>query len=265
MSQSNKRISTAAKQQLEARSPQRIQFFSTPPETCSYLPNRLSINAVADPHLPMTTALYSQLASNGFRRSGNHLYRPNCGTCQACIPVRLPVARFTPSRNQRRCERANQDLQVREQPPLFRREYFDLYARYQRERHPGGGMDMPTPDGFMRFLTCEWSETRFVEMRLNGDLIAVVVSDQLDHGFSAVYTFFSPDFPKRSLGTFAVIWQIRQAAALGLDYVYLGYWIEACRKMRYKREFRPLEALQGRRWVNLEDPDGAADAYTSAA
>ncbi len=253
MSQSSRRSPTGAQSATKAQIPQRIRFFPTPPEVCSYLPNRLSTNIVADPHVPMDTPLYSQLADHGFRRSGSHLYRPHCGTCQACVPVRIPVAKFQPNRSQTRCERTNLDLTVREQPPFFRREYFELFTHYQSQRHAGGGMDLPNPDGFMRFLTSPWSTTRFVEMRLGPELVAVAVVDYLERGLSAVYTFFATDHSRRSVGTYAVLWQIRRAQALDLPYVYLGYWIKACAKMRYKQNFRPLECLRGWHWVPFDD------------
>lgn len=109
----------------------------------------------------------------------------------------------------------------------------------------------PSPEQFRSFLLCDWSDTRFVEFR-NGDvLLAVAVMDRVHDGLSALYTFFDPDLSERSLGVQAVLWQIQHALDLGLPYLYLGYWIKQCQKMRYKSSYRPLEMFLGERWVEV--------------
>jgi len=42
--------------------------------------------------------------------------------------------------------------------------------------------------------------------------------------------------------------QIAHAQRLNLPYVYLGYWVEGCRKMNYKTRFKPLETHRDGRW-----------------
>ena len=76
----------------------------------------------------------------------------------------------------------------------------------------------------------------------------MAVSDRLAQGLSAVYTFFDPVHSARGLGTYAVLWQIEQARRLGLDYLYLGYWIAENAKMSYKIQFRPVEGLVDGEW-----------------
>src|SRR5688500_8903 len=121
-----------------------LLFYVTPPERCAYLPARESVNVFADPRARMNTALYGRLIDKGFRRSGSHLYRPQCPGCNACIPTRIPVARFTPSRSQRRTWKINSDLHVNALTEAYRADHFALYRRYQRGRHAGGEMDNPT-------------------------------------------------------------------------------------------------------------------------
>ncbi len=75
-----------------------------------------------------------------------------------------------------------------------------------------------------------------------------MVCDKLDDGLSAVYTYFDPDYPKRSLGVFGILSQIQLAQELNLKYLYLGYWIKESQKMAYKSEYRPLELLVEKRW-----------------
>lgn len=223
----------------------RIQLMLGEEHACSYLPGRLARSAYADPSLPMSMGLYSALAEQGFRRSGNWVYRPCCSACSACTPTRLPVARFSPDRSQARSLRRNADLTCRQRPAEFVEEHFQLFQRYQRARHADGGMADAGRKAFMDFLGCAWSDTRFIEFRLGDDLLAVAVVDRLLGGLSAVYTFFDPGQSARGLGVFAVLWQVEEARRLGLDWLYLGYWIRDCRKMAYKSRYRPLEA-----WVD---------------
>ena len=226
-----------------------LSFYATPVHECSYLESHEAVTVFADPEFRKDTALYSVLSRYGFRRSGQHIYRPRCPTCNACVPVRVPVREFTPRRSQRRAWQANQDLQVNPREPVFDEEHFALYRRYLESRHKGGGMDNPSRDQFMEFLASPWSETVFYEFRLGGRLLGVTVADRLEDGLSAVYTFFDPESGNRSLGVFAVLWELEQAKHQGLDWLYLGYWIGAAPKMRYKTEYQPLEFFQSGHWV----------------
>ncbi|MGD8614778.1 MAG: arginyltransferase [Gammaproteobacteria bacterium] len=231
---------------------QELRFFGTSPRACSYLPNRSAVSVFADPYARLSTALYEQLAGLGFRRSGGDLYVPACPDCRECVPVRIPVHRFKRSRNQQKIWNRNRDLMCRLLPPEFRDDHFALYTRYLDSRHPGGGMDRPTPDEYLSFLTSDWCETLFVELRLDGAPVAVAVTDRLGNALSAVYTFFDPELKRRSLGTYAVLRQIELARATGCDWHYLGYWIAGSDKMRYKSRFRPMQAYRGGEWRTLE-------------
>ncbi len=235
---------------------QKLSFYATPPHDCNYLPYQAAITLFADPRFPKNSRLYSALADCGFRRSGEHLYIPHCDHCTSCIPVRVPVREFRPSRNQKRSWKQNQDLLINKREPVFNAEHYALYEKYLQCRHVGGGMDNPSPDTYMQFLTATWTETVFYEMRLHKDntLVAVAVVDIMDNALSAVYTFFDPDYAYRSLGRFAVLFQIEEARKRGLRSLYLGYWIEDCKKMRYKNEYQPLEYYLHNDW--FRDPEG---------
>ncbi len=229
-------------------SDQKLGFYATPPHQCSYLPEREAITLFADPNFPKNMRLYSALMNYGFRRSGAHLYIPKCENCSACISVRIPVNDFTPTRSQKRILKKNNDLHVAEKPAEFNDNYFSLYKKYLSTKHPGGGMDNPTPDSFMDFLTANWSDTVFYEFTLNGQIKAVAVTDMLDDSISAVYTFYDPEMTDRSLGKFAILFQIIQAQILGKRWLYLGYWIKNCKKMEYKSDFKPQELFYDNAW-----------------
>lgn len=225
-----------------------LRLFLTDTHPCSYLPGRDARNLVADP-LAVDASLYSTLARHGFRRSGEHVYRPHCQGCHACVSLRIPVDRFTPKRAQRRNLQRNADIVVRVLEPVLREEHFELFARYLRLRHPDGGMDDASPESYLAFVASNWSHTFLAEGRLaDGKVVVVAVVDILADGLSAVYTYFDPALTERSLGTFAVLWQIAEAHRRGLPYVYLGYWIRECRKMNYKTRFQPCEVFTGGDW-----------------
>ena len=225
----------------------RLQFQVTTEYPCGYLEGQLARSLVAVPMQVIDTAIYGELVRLGFRRSGRYVYRPHCAACQACVPVRLNVADFQPTRSQRRAWRQHHQLTAIEMAPAFAAEQFELYAHYQKSRHVDGGMDHDDPGQYRSFLMQSDVHTRLVEYRAGDALKMVSVMDQLADGLSAVYTFYDPE-PQASYGTYAVLWQVERCRALGLPYLYLGYWIRDSRKMAYKSNFQPLERYVDGAW-----------------
>jgi arginine-tRNA-protein transferase len=228
------------------------EIFLSMPHPCSYLPGRTATSLFLDPRQPLNSQQYAGFMRLGFRRSGDLIYRPHCRECHACIPVRIPVDRFHPDRGQRRVWRRNQDLSMVSHPPIYNQEHFDLYQRYQAMRHPGGGMDDPDPQKYINFLGSRSIRTVFYEMRHLDKLLGVAVTDVLPDGLSAVYTFFDPAEKRRSLGSYAVLWQVELARQQQFPWLYLGYWIKDCRKMAYKGNYHPLEILQDGLWIEAK-------------
>ena len=225
-----------------------LGFFLTPPHKCGYLPGRNAVTIFVDPRRHPNVRTYSALSQHGFRRSGAHVYRPQCPDCNACVPVRVPIDGFTLRRAQRRTLLANADVTLTPKAPVFQTEHYALYARYIAARHGGGSMENPEPESYIEFLTAGWADTVFYEFRANSRLLAVAVVDHLEDGLSAVYTFFDPQESQRSLGRLAILKQIELARALQLRWLYLGYWIDDCQKMSYKAEYRPLEYFRAGEW-----------------
>jgi arginyl-tRNA--protein-N-Asp/Glu arginylyltransferase len=226
-----------------------IRLLQTLPHPCGYFTERVAQNLVIDPSAPHLPRMYAYALARGYRRAGGHVYHPHCPQCRACVPARVPVAKFEPDRSQRRNLKRNADLSLSVMPARYSHEYFVLYRRYLDARHAGGGMDNPDPQDFTRFLYTSWSPTSFLELRApDNELLAVAVTDITSTGLSAVYTFYDPAHEARGLGTHAILRQIELARERGLTHLYLGYWIDGHPKMDYKARFRPLELMTAEGW-----------------
>lgn len=237
-----------------------LQFYVTAPYPCSYLDARQARSQVVTPTHLITTPVYSELARLGFRRSGHYVYRPWCDRCRSCTPVRIKLDGFSPNRSQKRAWQKHGQLAAHSVARKFSQEQFDLYRRYQKARHAEGGMDHDSEEQFSQFLLSSPVATQLVEFRdTDNNLVMVSVIDLLTDGWSSVYTFYDPHLSGASLGTYNVLWQIEQCRALGLPYLYLGYWIADSRKMAYKANFQPLECFIQGHWQAFSDsPDAPA-------
>jgi len=212
-----------------------LQFYTTTPYGCSYLPGRIARSQVATPIRMIDSSIYSELV---------HL-------CNECQPVRLDVNQFVANRSQRRTLTRNASLTVRDCDLTFHEEHYLLYRDYQAKRHPGGGMDQDSREQYVQFLLQTHVTSRLVEFRENGVLRMVSIIDVLDDGLSAIYTFYDCEVPHAGYGTFGILWQIAECRRAGLPWLYLGYWIRDSKKMAYKENFQPLHVLRNGQWQRL--------------
>ncbi|WP_419898126.1 arginyltransferase [Roseomonas sp. USHLN139] len=236
------------------RSTKRPQFFyTTAPLPCPYLAGRTERKIVTELTGPDAEPLHDRLSRAGFRRSHNIAYSPVCPGCNACIPIRIDAARFTPDRTQRRIARANALLRGETVPARATAEQFSLFQRYQKARHQDGDMAAMGFYDYRAMVEDTPITTGLIEFRdPDGRLMGACLTDWLSDGLSAVYSFYEPGLEKRSLGTYAVLWLVERALQLGLPYVYLGYWVPLSRKMAYKARFQPSEILLNGAWRPIE-------------
>lgn len=227
-----------------------MKFGVTEAHDCTYLAGKMARNLFLDPSSAPDQETALVLTKAGFRRTGNHLFKPYCPNCNACIPLRLRVREFRTSRRHRRILRKNADLCLRIEQPAFREDWYQLYDRYIRARHSEGEMYPPSRAQFREFLLSHWSQSLFLCSYLDDCVMSIAVTDVIGDASSAVYTFYDPDERHRSLGVFSILTQASLSKLCGKNYLYLGYWINGHEKMHYKLEFTPSEALLGDgRWV----------------
>ncbi len=232
------------------------QFYVTAPQTCPYLEGRMERKLFTALQGEGAQRLNDSLSKQGFRRSQNVLYRPSCADCAACLSARINVAGFRPSKSQKRVRRRNAGLERRATSPWATEEQYALFRRYLQSRHATGGMADMDAFEFAAMIEETPIRTRVVEYsdRDTKDLTAVCLTDILDDGVSMVYSFYEPDRPSASLGTYIILDHVEIAREAGLPYVYLGYWVPGSDKMGYKSAFSGLEVYSGGEWRAMRDP-----------
>lgn len=229
-----------------------------PASPCPYLPDQPAhaLRGLVTDHMP--ARLYARLLDAGFRRSADLYYQPVCAGCRQCVPIRIPVSSFGPSRRQSRTLRDNEDLTSAFGPLDLTGEKLLLYQRYLAHRHHNHDA---TEDDLRRFLYQPTGFTAEITYRQRSDarLVAVSIVDIVPPYMSSVYCYFDPGLPRRRLGVYTILAEIGLARSAGLPYYHLGYWIEACSNMAYKADYRPAEVLRtDGRWCPLEPRTGHA-------
>ena len=246
-----------------ARRPQ--FFYTTAPLPCPYVPGRTERKVVTEITGADAEALHARLSRAGFRRSHNIAYAPVCPSCNACVPIRIPVDRFRPGRTLRRIARDNAMVEGFEVPARATAEQFQLFQRYQNNRHGDGDMAGMSFYDYRAMVEDTPIDSMLVEFRDPDDrLLGGCLTDKLADGLSAVYSFYAPAMERRSLGTYSILWLVERARQLGLQHVYLGYWVPESRKMAYKARFRPTEILVGGTWRMLTEADFSESRVSGA-
>jgi leucyl-tRNA---protein transferase len=228
------------------------QFFATAPVSCPYIQGRAERKLIVELSGTGASLFYDDLSRAGFRRSHRFAYRPACRGCSSCVPVRIAAERFRHTRSTRRIRNTNRDISSRLVAARATPEQFRLFSAYQRTRHGDSDMASMSYGDYRGMIEDSPVRTAIAEFRdRSGELVAASLVDLLDDGVSAVYSFYDPLQPKRSLGTWSVLWLVEQCQRQGLPFVYLGYWIADSPKMAYKARFPALEQLTAAGWTTL--------------
>lgn len=231
-----------------------LRHWLAEPSRCAYLPDRL---ATLEYRLLLDVfpEELDALLARGWRRFGPAYFRPACASCSACVPLRVPVARFRPSKTQRRVwNKASARLRVEAAPPRVDARRLELYHRWHAVQ--GDKRDWPTDtlDAEEYYHQFAFPHPSGLELSYWDDappgggparLVGVAITDVTPRALSAVYTFYDPDYAGLSMGTASVLFQIERARAEGRPFVYLGFRVKGCASSEYKGRFQPHQLLEG--------------------
>ena len=220
---------------------------------CPYLSGCVSRLPLRYPVRPLSRSELAQRLAAGDRREGKLLYRPECSGCTECVPIRLNVDLIRPSRTQRRTfRRINQSLRTELAPVEADEGHVSLYNAHRIRRGLGAPKKVITRDDYeLMFVEtcCESFELRYW---YGAELVGVAIMDRAQDGLSAVYSYYDPDRPSMSLGTFSILKQVELCQRWGLRYLYLGFYVADNTHMRYKSRFKPNERLIRGRWTLVD-------------
>ncbi len=232
-----------------------MHFYKTPNYYCSYIKGNLAKSEVFVAKSKLNEKTYTQLIQEGYRRSGSLSYKPSCDKCNKCIPIRISIDQFSPSKTQRRIyKKLNPLLSSFYEKLSYNDEHFNLYSSYQKKRHPTNKIDSISKENYKKFLLESNVNTEIFSFRNHkNDLKIICILDILVDGLSSFYTFYDPDELKSSLGTYSILWQIEECKRRKKSFLYLGYWIKQSKKMSYKAKFRPYQILIDGKWTSVNE------------
>lgn len=212
---------------------------------CPYLPAREWVTYNFFSH-ELEGAIYETLISKGFRRSGISFYLNRCPGCTRCIPLRVDVESFQPSRSQKRAVKKNRSIKVTRERAAFDEETFELYRRYSLYKHVSE--DDPGPEGYIAFLIDSPVETEIMRYYLDERLVGAGWIDILPNSISSVYFAYEPELSRNSLGVYSVIKEIELCRELNKSWLQMGFWVEGSEKMAYKSSYSPHQLLIDEEW-----------------
>lgn len=229
------------------------------PVPCPYLPDRLFTQQYRF-GFDLTPEEWGADLAQGWRRFGTYFFRPACGGCRACTPLRVLTRELRPTSSQTRVLRRNDDLDLRVRPLAYDSELFEIYRDHKRRfTDPADDepAEEPDEDDFRASFFEPGAPALLMEYRHQGRLLAWGFCDQAAEGLSSVYFAFRPEEGRRSLGTYSVFAESAWARDRGLPYYYLGYWIAAAPRLAYKGRFFPHEIYRWDQnlWVRREEAE----------
>ncbi len=193
--------------------------------------------------------IISDFTKRGFRRNHNHMYIPSCINCNACISTRINIKKFSLSKSNKRNLKINNDLFFTSFKN-YSNNRFLLFKQYCRARHSSGHMQNMSENEFINFFHKSINETKIYDLvDKHNNLYASILLDELEDGYSAVYSFFNPVKKKRGLGKNLILQSINELKKINKKYLYLGFWIKESKTMSYKSSFNQIEYFQNGNWT----------------
>lgn len=189
----------------------------------------------------------SNVTQRGWRRLGRNYHYPSCIGCTECKSMRIDVLNYKYSKSQRKTINRNEETKITIQEPSITQEKLDLYNKYHNYKAKKDGWkhkDISQKEYYENFVEGAYDFGKELLYFIDDKLVGVDLIDILDDGISSVYCYYDPDYPRYSLGTYSLLYEIKLAEMLGLEWVYLGYWIEGFKAFEYKENFQPIEILE---------------------
>ncbi len=221
--------------------------FSVSDNPCAYVPEqKMNIN-----HRQVdvvTRSFASKATERGWRRFGRNYIFPECASCSECKSLRIDVSNFKYSKSQKKAINRNDDTQITIREPSVTWEHVNLYNKYHAYKAEKSGWKHQNIDPkqyFETYVSGAFDFGKELRYYMDDKLVCIDLIDILDDGISAIYCYYDPDYPRFSLGTYSLLYEIHLASSLGLKWIYLGNWIEGYKDFKYKENFQPLEILEG--------------------
>jgi arginyl-tRNA--protein-N-Asp/Glu arginylyltransferase len=212
----------------------------SPEEKCPYIDSQLARHEFF-----LATEVdakeFNSCLERGFRKFGIYFFRPNCKTCQKCLPLRVLADKFQPTKSQKRVLKKNSDINVFYNPPLYREEIYQLFVKHSKIRFNQDEEKTGSREDFIQTHFTPSTASVLSEFFLDDKLVAVGFLGLSIEATSSVYFIYDPDFEKRSLGIFGALKEIEYTKEAHKKYYYLGYFIEENQSMNYKNQFNPHE------------------------
>jgi len=146
--------------------------------------------------------------------------------------LRLDLPRVSWGPEPRRLLRRNAGLSAAVVPFRLTAEYEELYARYR------AAITFDAAPTIAEVLLGETThnvfDTRVLELRDGGQLVAAGVFDMGQHTLAGILNFYDPAYRRHSLGKYLLLLKTDYARQQGLDYYYPGYVVVGNPKFDYK-------------------------------
>ena len=225
-------------------------FMLTKATPCPYLTGKVEKRIATD--ITHNKNIYEELSINGFRRVENWMYRPVCDNCSACKSYRVHLENFKLTKSLKRILKNFENFSFKLVKNKSTKEHFELFKKYQLERHSGGSMSDMDEDEFTSMIETSPIKTSLMEFKdNNNDLVGVILLDIDNKNLSAVYSFFDPKLNKFGLGNYMIVQCLLYGKSNKYEYLYLGYYIDKISSMSYKSRFKPGQIFINNKWKNF--------------